>query len=112
MLVSLHNHTLWSDGDSSVDALVTAAVGAGVDHLGISDHYTLHPEGKTVEWSMPLDRLGEYITDVTRFSANAEIKVLLGLEVDYFPANASKVGAVLSAQPFDYLIGSIHYSTD
>ena len=45
MLTSYHNHTNWSDGAATLAALIEAGRGAGLDELGISDHYVLYPGG-------------------------------------------------------------------
>ena len=39
---SLHNHSNFSDGESSVEDVVCAAVRSGVKYVGISDHLCLH----------------------------------------------------------------------
>ena len=57
---SLHNHTTWSDGQTSVAEMAAEAKRLELAEFGISDHYTLHPT-LGVEWSMPLDRLGDYV---------------------------------------------------
>ena len=45
MLTSYHNHTNWSDGAPTLAAQIEAARRAGLDELGISDHYVLYPGG-------------------------------------------------------------------
>ena len=59
MLTSYHNHTTWSDGKASLAEMVAAGRAAGLDELGISDHYVLAPRGLDVRWSMPLERVNE-----------------------------------------------------
>src|SRR5688500_10992038 len=50
MRISYHNHTTWSDGAPTLAALIQAARRAGLDELGVSDHYVPYPGGQQVEW--------------------------------------------------------------
>jgi histidinol-phosphatase (PHP family) len=110
MIVSYHNHTRWSDGACSVTDQVEAAKALGLGEVGISDHYVLSPSGKPIEWSMPLDRLGEYVAEVREAAATASgIAVRIGIEADYFPETVETLRSVLALHPFDYVIGSVHY---
>ncbi len=113
MLTSLHNHTTWSDGETDVAQVVAEAERHGLDEVGISDHYALTPDGKRVEWSMPLPRLSEYVEDLQRVAARTQRVVLrLGVEADFFPETAEQLGKLLRAHPFDYVIGSVHFLGD
>jgi histidinol-phosphatase (PHP family) len=89
--------------------MIRAAEAAGLDEYGVSDHFVLTPDGQPIDWSMPLDRLEEYVAGVQAAAAQASITVRLGIEVDFFPETVAEVVARLSPYPFDYLIGSVHY---
>lgn len=39
VIMDIHNHTNWSDGDSSIEELVVNALKNDIGILGISDHY-------------------------------------------------------------------------
>ena len=109
MQTSYHTHTRWSDGRDDLPAMMAGAVAAGVDELGISDHYVARPDGTPVAWSMPLDFLPRYVAAIQAAAAGAPLTLRLGLEVDFFPENAAAVAARLADFPFDYLIGSVHF---
>ncbi len=110
MLATYHNHTGYSDGKGAVDDLIASARKLGVGELGISDHYTLFPTGRVIEWSMKLDRLDEYVAEITAAKeATEDVAVRLGLEVDWFPGCADAIRAALGDHPYDYLIGSVHF---
>jgi histidinol-phosphatase (PHP family) len=108
---SYHVHSRWSDGTSDIPALLAAAREAGIDEIGISDHYTLAPDGAVVSWSMPLDRLGEYLAEIREAAAALGERpvVRYGVEADYFPGQEEALREVLAAHPLDYVIGSVHY---
>lgn len=110
MRISYHNHTTWSDGAPTLAAQIQAARQAGLDELGISDHYVLYPGGEAVEWSMPVDLLGDYVLELRAAAAETKGLVLrLGIEADYFPGTAEELRERLAPYPFDYVIGSVHY---
>jgi histidinol-phosphatase (PHP family) len=79
----------------------------------MSDHYVLTPYADTDagEWSMPLDRLGEYVEDVLATRRDC-VQVRLGVEADYFPETWEALRERLAPVPFDYVIGSVHYAND
>jgi histidinol-phosphatase (PHP family) len=113
VIATYHNHTTWSDGQATVAGMVEAAREQGLDEIGISDHWVLHPRGRTPFWSMDPDRLGEYVADVREVAAASEApRVRVGLEVDWFPEHADAIAARLEEHEFDFLIGSVHEVRD
>lgn len=110
MLTSYHNHTTWSDATCTLAEQIEGARVAGLGELGISDHYVLYPGGIHVDWTMPLDRLGEYVAEIQAAAANAgDLKLRLGVEADFFPETVDELRSILARHPFDYIIGSVHY---
>jgi histidinol-phosphatase (PHP family) len=109
MLTSYHNHTTWSDGKTSLPAMVEGARAAGLDELGISDHCVLAPSGLEVEWSMPLERVGDYVAELREAAATAGLTLRIGIEADFFPETVDDLRDRLAPFPFDYVIGSVHY---
>lgn len=112
---SLHNHSNFSDGASSLEDMVCAGKAAGLEILGISDHWVVPPfEGSdSSEWSMDLSRLDEYVETLQKLKKEYEtsnFSLKIGLEVDFFFENINEVIKNLQTYPLDYLIGSVHYS--
>jgi len=111
MLISYHNHTNWSDGAPTLAAQIQAAKQAGLDELGISDHYVLHPSGEEVEWTLPLDLLGDYVLQLRAAAAETRgLTLRIGIEADFFPETVDELRTRLEPFPFDYVIGSVHYA--
>ena len=111
MPASYHNHSNWSDGKNSISEIIKHAARLGIDELGISDHYALHPQGTMPKWSMPPQRLGEYIDELLTLKPQANrqgVTLRLGLEVDWFPGHGQAIEAALKPHPLDYIIGSVH----
>jgi len=108
VLATYHNHSTYSDGSRTVAQIVQRAAELGVDELGLSDHYVLHPDGLTPVWAMFPGRLGEYVADLTAYRDHRGPAVRVGLEVDWFPGHGEDLAAALAPHRFDYLIGSVH----
>jgi histidinol-phosphatase (PHP family) len=109
LATSYHNHTTWSDGETSLAEQIAGAKAAGLLELGMSDHYTVSPT-EIVEWSMPLERLGDYVQELSEAKASTTgLIVRIGVEADYFPETVRELDERLLQQPFDYVIGSVHY---
>lgn len=110
MLTSYHNHTTWSDGRPTVAEQVAAAARAGLDELGISDHYVLYPGGVEIEWTMPLARLDDYVDDLQSAATwSREVALRVGVEADYFPETVEELERRLARHSWDYVIGSVHF---
>ena len=109
MLTSYHNHTNVSDGACTLEEQIEGAHLAGLDELGISDHYVAHPTLQC-DWSMPLDFLAPYVKKLQDAAAQLRgMRLRIGLEVDYFPESVELLRERLEAYPFDYVIGSVHF---
>lgn len=112
MLATYHNHSNYSDGKASIAELVVAARAQGVGEFGLSDHFTLRPDGADVSWSMPTRRVHEYLSELAAQETPEGPAIRLGLEVDWFEGHADAIGATLADLPLDYIIGSVHYIFD
>ena len=108
MIATYHNHTTYSDGKTSIEDMVQGAIKQGVHELGISDHLNLHPSGRIPHWSMPHDRLADYVDEIQSYRGVTAPVLRLGLEVDWFPNHADTIRDALAGIHFDYLIGSVH----
>lgn len=58
--------------------------------------------------SMPRRYLADYINLVEQ-AKGLGLPVKLGLEMDYIPETKDKIGCFLSTQPFDFVLGSVHW---
>jgi histidinol-phosphatase (PHP family) len=110
VITSYHNHTIWSDGAPTLAAQIQAARSIGLDELGISDHYVMHPSGQPQDWSIDLDLLGDYVLQLRAAAAETkDLTVRVGIEADFFPETVEATREALSPYPWDYVIGSVHY---
>jgi histidinol-phosphatase (PHP family) len=113
MRTSYHNHTTWSDGTSTVAEMIAAARNAGLEELGISDHFAIAGDGRRFPWALPQESLEDYVAQILEAkTATRDLTVRLGMEVDYFPETVERTIRRLDPFPFDYLIGSVHFVDD
>lgn len=103
-----HIHTTFSDGREEPEASILAGIQAGLKEIGFSEHITLIPEKQ--KWSMDPARLPEYGKHIAMLRQRYPgIAVRMGVELDYLPGKEKELGEIVSAFPFDYVIGSVHY---
>ena len=113
--LSLHNHSDWSDGQDTLEAMCRSAKAAGLRVFGMSDHWVAAPKPNMGEetWSMELNRLPQYVETLKKLQneLNDEtFTLLIGVEADYFHENHDEVFERLNKAGLDYIIGSVHYS--
>ena len=95
----------------NVDRYLAAASEHGIDEVGVSEHVYRFTEALEV-WDHPYwrgqanDDLGAYC----EFVASTRLK--LGIEADFVPGAEERIEALLSAHPFDYVVGSVHFLGD
>lgn len=98
-LQNLHTHTTFCDGRSTPGELVRAALAAGLTALGFSGHSHVAGDDTT----MSPEDTAAYCAEVLRLrDAHAgRLDICLGLEQDSLSPPP--------AEPYDYLISSVHY---
>ena len=97
-MYDLHMHSTYSDGKNTPEEMIRAAIDLGLDCVGISHHSNtpgddcgMTPEG-TIAYRAEMAELKKKYT--------GKIKVLCGLERDYYSADSLN---------YDYVIGSVHF---
>ena len=95
-----HTHTLFCDGSDSPEELVLEAIRLGCPEIGFSGHSCLEID----TGSMTADGMEKYCSEIQRLKARyaEKIKILLGIEQDYFSELPHK-------ESFDFIIGAVHY---
>ena len=99
-LSNLHTHTVYCDGKNTPEELILRALELGWESIGFSGHsYTKYAE----DWCMSPEGERAYRNEILtlREKYRGKLDVYLGLEQDMLsPA---------PADPYDYIIGSMHY---
>ena len=112
-MIDYHTHTsLCKHADGTPEEYLAAAEKAGLDEIGVSDH-TPWPTGYDTQFRMAPDEFREYRDIVSRLAAASDtVKVRYALEIDWVPGKMEEVRSRVDSEPFDYLIGSVHYTDE
>ncbi len=106
MFSNYHTHTRFSDGSDEPLKYVESALSLGMHSLGFSDHSPLPFENT---FALRPEKMQEYCDAIgdTRY-AIGDMRIFLGLEVDYIPGMGHSFTYFRENLPLDYLIGSVH----
>jgi len=103
-----HMHSSYSDGRSDPEDYIAPAMAAGLSEIGFSEHLTLFKDLE--DWNMNPVNISPYLINIENLRKNTNnIKIKLGLEVDFFAGKEKEIRDYLSPLPLDYIIGSVHY---
>ncbi|HHW06629.1 MAG TPA: histidinol-phosphatase HisJ family protein [Clostridia bacterium] len=98
-MIDCHTHPLaHTGGKYTLDRLrpfVAEAVRKGLKGLAFTDH----------EWYK--DEIDPGAVEELR-QEYPQVKILLGLEIDYEPGREEEIRRIIEAKPYDYVIGSVH----
>lgn len=108
------HHYRCGHAQGTIEEYIQAALALGLEEIGISDHaplYWLEGDHPQTGSAMARSHLADYVDEVLslRKKYDGRIRVLLGLESDYFENWDEVYRDALGPYPFDYLIGSVHY---
>jgi histidinol-phosphatase (PHP family) len=103
-----HMHSTYSDGRSAPEDYVSSAIAAGLSEIGFSEHLTLFKDLE--EWNMNPVNITPYINHIENLRNHIKnIKIKIGLEVDFFEGKEQEILTFVYPLPLDYIIGSVHY---
>lgn len=116
MRFDLHtHHERCGHATGTIRHYIEAAIEKGLSVIGISDHSPyfaseedqLHPN-----IAMAKSEFARYVEEVLELKKEyaEKIEVLLGVESDFFPESADIYRHIYEQYPFDYIIGSVHYT--
>lgn len=114
MPVDYHLHTFrCGHASGTMEEYLDAARKAGFREIGFADHvpmYWLPASQRDPDTAMAMDQLPAYVQEVSSLrQQTADIKIRLGLEVDYIPGWEAQAAEMISLLPLDYVLGSIHF---
>lgn len=104
-----HAHTRFSDGVGEPEEYVQAALAAGVEIYGFSDHAPFPEEDNF--GSFDFTDLTDYVTVTNALRAEyaGKIELYRSLEVDYVPGEMDVNRPHLQAAKMDYTLGAVHF---
>jgi putative hydrolase len=99
-----HAHTTWSDGKSSIEAMVDAARAMGHAYLAITDH----SPRLTIARGLSAERLLQQIEEIEELNRRvAPFRVLTGIEVDILEDGSLDQDPALLGR-LDIVVASVH----
>jgi len=116
MVADHHVHTGFCPHASGEPrACVERALALGIEELGFAEHLPFPPGWRprhdvTDDWAMSWDQVDEYcaiVQDLAREYA-ADVRIVLGIEVDYLDDVVEQTAEAVASYPFEYVIGSVH----
>ena len=88
------------------------AVELSLAEIGFSDHSPMERDDFD-DWRMRSDQLDSYVEKVREAQRRfPQLRIKLGLEVDYLPGHENWIHQLANRHPWDYFIGSVHYVAD
>lgn len=109
MIASFHNHSKWSDGQTSFEEMFNFAKSSKIDILGLSDHFCVYPDGSSPDWCLSQNQVKGYVDDVLSYRARSEMEIRVGLEYDWFEGHYDLIKPIVESIELDYRIGAIHH---
>lgn len=113
MTANYHTHTYRCHHADGVEReYVENAISAGLTTLGFSDHSPYFFKGNYYsDYRMSRREFPEYIETLLslRKEYQQDINILIGLEMEYYPAHFQQLMDFIAQYPMDYLILGQHY---
>jgi histidinol-phosphatase (PHP family) len=106
-----HVHTHFScDAEASMERMCLAAIRVGVQELGFSDHFDLHPNEPFREY-LDLESWWESY-EVCKQKFSGELTLRAGVEVGEPHRYPRRVETLINAHPWDFVLGALHWVGD
>lgn len=113
MLPDTHMHTsLCKHADGEAVDYARAAEAKEIPEICFTEHCPTPGDAFDLESRMNMADFPTYTDWVRRAQATDSVKVLYGIEADYYPGCEPFLETWLPAQPFDLVMGSVHYIRD
>ncbi|WP_236347187.1 histidinol-phosphatase HisJ [Paenibacillus plantiphilus] len=115
MLIDYHtHHARCGHAVGELEEYVKRGIEIGLHEIGLSDHMPLlhvDPADYYPEMAMPMEELPRYVEECfgLKEKYKGQINVRVGLEGDYIEGCEDAIHAIVSAYPWDYVIGSVHF---
>jgi histidinol-phosphatase (PHP family) len=116
VIVDYHVHSPYcGHAQGKTIEYIENAIKNGVDEIGFSDHlgrYYLSKSQKKRYWDWGMEErdIARYFSEILDLKESFEddIRIKIGLEVDYIEGAEQLLEGIVSRYPFDYLLGSVH----
>ncbi len=104
-LIDCHTHTVFSDGNNTLEETVRAARKKGITTLACTDHWG-RPE--FIDCSISAEKLSAYEQEIAYLQEqHPDIDILLGYEADWY--EGCEQDLLQTCAHADFVLGSVHY---
>ncbi|MBI5686752.1 MAG: DNA polymerase/3'-5' exonuclease PolX [Verrucomicrobia bacterium] len=103
---ALHNHSTWTDGRETVEAMAEAARELGLDYFGTADHSKSEFQAR----GLKEEQIPDYLADVRKVGEKLKkhgFRVFAGIEADVLEDGSLDFSDKILAQ-FDYVVAAVH----
>ena len=110
-----HMHTTFSpDGHNTPREMCLAALEKGLTEIAVTDHFEFFHKAVNADarYSKEIIGAGQKALDACRKEFSGRLTIRNGVEIGQPQVDPSRAAELLSALPFDYVIGSIHKLDD
>jgi len=103
----VHEHHSSDAPGATVEGYCRVAEERGMDEIGFATHFII--TGPDIEHGISPVLIPEYFDEIEAAQASTDVKLRVGLEVDYFPGEEGRLATLLDEYPFDFILGSLQY---
>ena len=104
-----HVHESYSSDarDSTVEVYIEAAEKKGIEEIALTTHQIIM--GPDYDFGIQLDEISHYVDNIQRLDDTTDVKLLVGLEMDYFSSAERELETIVDEYSFDFILGSTHF---
>jgi len=99
-----HSRDTWA---APIEDYVRVAEERKIEEVAFTTH--LITAGPDIDIGIRLKEIPEYIEEIHRAQGATKVRLLTGLEVDYFPQEERRIERILDEHSLDIVLGSTHY---
>jgi histidinol-phosphatase (PHP family) len=108
MRISYHNHTIYSDGKDTAEAMAQAAYDAGFSHFAFTDHVYSedYAKGTVTPQEYPV-----YADHINRLKEQykGKMRIITGIEADWYKGHGTYMSHYEDVVPLiEFTVGSVH----
>jgi len=93
--------------ESRVEHYIEAAERLNIDEIAFTTHQII--SGKDSNFGIQLNEISDYVENIKNLDERTKVKLLVGLEIDYFKESEKELEAIIEEYPFDFILGSTHF---
>ena len=92
---------------ATVEKYCRIAESRGIDEVAFTTHFII--TGPDWEFGLQPDQIAGYLEEIDAAQETTDVVLRRGVEVDYFPGEERRIGAILDEHQWDFILGSLHF---